>query len=185
MRSGHARRWDHQLPKPRRSRVNRSQFSRADHGTIHGRPPFLVITLAQWMAHSRRRIAVAGIAFLIAMIGVASCILGGLYLLFRATTLPMKRKSAASGSWCRTGSSFHSSSEPSTSPVFVFTTCAWAHARHVIRTSVRSSPFFGGHQPCVLVLRVSIEDRLKRCTVGGHSERPQVQDRPVGELSRS
>ena len=43
----------------------------------------LVITLAQWMAHSRRRIAVAGIAFLIAMLGVASCILGGLYLLFR------------------------------------------------------------------------------------------------------
>ena len=43
----------------------------------------MVITLAQWMAHSRRRIAVAGIAFLIAMIGVASCILGGLYLLFR------------------------------------------------------------------------------------------------------
>jgi len=35
------------------------------------------------MAHSRRRIAVAGIAFLIAMLGVASCILGGLYLLFR------------------------------------------------------------------------------------------------------
>jgi hypothetical protein len=33
--------------------------------------------------NSRRRIAVAGIAFLIAMIGVASCILGGLYLLFR------------------------------------------------------------------------------------------------------
>jgi hypothetical protein len=43
----------------------------------------LVITVAQRMAHSRRRIAVAGIAFLIAMIGVASCILGGLYLLFR------------------------------------------------------------------------------------------------------
>ena len=42
----------------------------------------MVITLAQWMAHSRRRIAVAGIAFLI-MLGVASCILGGLYLLFR------------------------------------------------------------------------------------------------------
>jgi len=83
MHSGHARRWGHQLFKPGRSRVNRSQSSRADHGTIHGRPPFLVITLAQWMAHSRRRIAVAGIAFLIAMIGVASCILGGLYLLFR------------------------------------------------------------------------------------------------------
>ena len=54
-----------------------------DHGTIHGFPPFLVITIAQWTAHSRRKIAVAGIAFLIAMIGVASCILGGLYLLFR------------------------------------------------------------------------------------------------------
>jgi hypothetical protein len=35
------------------------------------------------VAHSRRRIALAGIAFLIAMIGVASCTLGGLYLLFR------------------------------------------------------------------------------------------------------
>jgi hypothetical protein len=41
----------------------------------------LVITLAQWMAHSCRRIAVAGIAFLIAMLGVAS--LGRLYFLFR------------------------------------------------------------------------------------------------------
>jgi hypothetical protein len=57
MRSGHARRWGHQLFKPGRSRVNRSQSSRADHGTIHGCPPFLVITLAQWVAYSRRRIA--------------------------------------------------------------------------------------------------------------------------------
>jgi hypothetical protein len=39
-------------------------------------------SLSGWV-HSRRRIAVAGIAFLIAMLGVASCILGGLYLLFR------------------------------------------------------------------------------------------------------
>jgi hypothetical protein len=67
---------------------------------------------------------VAGIAFVIAMIGVASCMLGGLYLLFRDDYLPMKRKSAVSGSWRRTGSSFYSSSEPWTLPVFGFT--RWA-----------------------------------------------------------
>jgi hypothetical protein len=48
MRLGQARQRDHQLSKPGRSRVNRFQSSRADRGTIHGCPPFLVITLAQW-----------------------------------------------------------------------------------------------------------------------------------------
>jgi hypothetical protein len=77
---------------------------------------------------------VAGIAFLIAMIGVASCILVVSTFCSETTTLPMKRRSAVSGSWCRTGSSFYSSSEPGTLPVFGFTKCAWAHARHVIWT---------------------------------------------------
>ena len=73
----------------------------------------------------------AGIAVLIAMIGVASCILGGLYLCSETTILPMKRRSAVSGSWYRTGSSFYSSSEPSTLPVFVHHKHL-GHARHLI-----------------------------------------------------
>ena len=73
-----------------------------------------------------------GIAFLIAMIGIASSILGGLYFFCsETTTLPMMRRSAVSGSLYRTGSSIYSSSEPNTFPVFRLTKCAWAHARHV------------------------------------------------------
>ena len=51
-----------------------------------------------------------GIAFLISMIGVASGILGGLYLLFRDDYPSDEQRSAVSGSLCRTGSSFYSSS---------------------------------------------------------------------------
>ena len=76
----------------------------------------------------------AGIGFLIAMFGVASCLLGGLYFLFRDDHPSDEARSAVSGSWYRTGNSFYSSSEPSTLPVFGLTRCAWAHARHVTWT---------------------------------------------------
>ena len=114
MRAGPSDAGDHQLSKPRRSRVNRSQSSRADRGTIHGCPPFLVIILAQWMAHSRRRIA-----------GGRNCVPDcndrcrilhpgrSLSFVQILTTLLIKRRSAVSGSWCRTADSFYSSSEPS------------------------------------------------------------------------
>ena len=122
-------------------------------GSIHGRQLFLVITSLSGCTLCRR-IARAGIAFLIAMVGVAAIWAVSTFC-SETTTLPMKRKSAASGSWCRTGSSFYSSSELSTSPVFGFTTCAWAHASTHLNIG-EVVTVFGGHQPCVLMLWVSI-----------------------------
>ena len=56
----------------------------------------------------------------------------------------MRRRSAVSGSWYRTGSSLYSSSEPSTLPVFGFTRYAWG-ARKAPDLKVSEVIVFGAH----------------------------------------
>jgi hypothetical protein len=76
---GHARQWDHQLSVL--TLIGPSALVRITEQSTGARRFWSLPRSVD--GNSRRRITVAGTAFLMAMIGVASCILGGLYLLFR------------------------------------------------------------------------------------------------------
>jgi len=83
MRPGHARQWDHHCPSlDVLALIGPSPPVRIAEQFTGARRFWSLPSLSGWHTLAEGE-PVAGMAFLIAMIGVASCILGGLYLLFR------------------------------------------------------------------------------------------------------